>query len=621
MNIITLDFETFYDDEIGFKKQTTEEYVRDKSFEVIGVGVKVNERESVWFSGTHKEIAEYLSTFDWDNSVLLCHNTLFDGAILYWKFGIKPHYFLDTLSMARAIHGVEAGGSLASLAERYKIGVKGDEVVQAKGKRRADFDQDELSRYGMYCCNDVELTLKLFLILTANFPEDELDLIDLTLRMYIYPTLCIDDAMLQNRLTEMEEERNELLRGLMDKLECSNEEEVRKKLASNKKFATVLDSFGIDPPIKTSPITGKPTFALAKNDEGFIALTEHEDDFIQHLCAVRLGTKSTMEESRIKRFLNIGGRNKGKLPVPLKYYGAHTGRWAGTDKVNFQNLPSRDKKKKTLKNAIVAPEGHIIINADSSQIEARILAWLAGQEDVVKQFANKEDVYSIFASEVYGKTITKANETERFVGKTCILGLGYGTGATKLKHTLATAKPVNVDLPIEECEDIVKLYREKNNTIPELWRECDKVIRDLSNWGKGKPYYLDSHRCVTVTGDGIKLPNGLYIRYPDLRLDPESTGKYIYKSRKGSVPIWGGTMVENVVQALARIVVGWQMLKISKRYMIAMTVHDSAVVVARDDEKDAALQYIYECMSATPEWAKGLPITCETKWARSYGEC
>ena len=155
---------------------------------------------------------------------------------------------------------------------------------------------------------------------------------------------------------------------------------------------------------------------------GFIALTEHEDPFIQQLCAVRLGTKSTIEESRIERFIHVGARNRGKLPIPLKYYGAHTGRWAGSDKVNFQNLPSRDKKKKALKNAVVAPDEHVVINCDSSQIEARMLAWLAGQGDVVQQFAKGEDVYSIFASKIYGRDISKKDPIERFVGKTCILG-------------------------------------------------------------------------------------------------------------------------------------------------------------------------------------------------------
>ena len=372
MNLITLDFETYYAQDYSLTKLTTEEYIRDKRFEVIGVGVKVGEGKTEWFSGSHIDIQKYLSTLPWNDSALLCHNTLFDGAILAWRFGIKPSLYLDTLCMGRAVHGVEVGGSLASLVERYKLGEKGTEVIEAKGKQITGFTSLELERYGEYCKNDVELTFKLFQVLSSAFPKEELQLIDLTLRMFIHPVLEVDDALLVQRLEELKHDKLKLLGTLKEKLQCENEEAVRKRLASNKQFAELLQEFNIPPPMKESKTTGKDTFALAKNDEGFIALIEHEDPFIQQLAAVRLGTKSTIEESRIERFIDVGSRNKGRLPIPLKYYGAHTGRWAGSDKVNFQNLPSRDKKKKTLKSAVVAPEGYMVINCDSSQIGSRV---------------------------------------------------------------------------------------------------------------------------------------------------------------------------------------------------------------------------------------------------------
>lgn len=623
MNLITLDFETFYDNKIklGFKYQTTEEYVRDPKFEVIGVGVQVDDGQPVWFSGTHEQIKVWFNQFDWANCAVLCHNTLFDGCILSWCFGIKPAYLLDTLSMARALHGVEAGGSLAKLAERYQLGKKGEEVIAAEGKRRVDFAPDELARYGEYCKNDVDLTFRLFQELSSAFPEEEFDLIDMTLRMFTEPVFEVDDALLQNRLAEVQQEKSDLLKGLMEKLKCDTEEAVRKKLASNKQFAALLKENGIEPPMKVSKTTGKDTYALAKNDEGFLALTEVEEPFIQQLCAVRLGTKSTIEESRIERFIDIGKRNSGLLPIPLKYYGAHTGRWAGFDKVNFQNLPSRDKKKKALKNAVVAPDGHIVINCDSSQIEARILVWLAGQDDVVEQFRKGEDVYSIFASDVYGRPVSKADPVERFVGKTCILGLGYGTGALKLQHTLKTTPPGAV-VDEEEAKRIVGVYRDKNHAVIDLWREGDEAIKTMADWGNSKPFYYGQHHCLIIEKQGVRLPNGLYIRYPGLKYDTsEAKGKYVYFSRKGPVSLWGGTLVENVVQALARIVVGQQMLQIRSRYPVKLTVHDAAVVVVPEAEKDEALAYIVERMSEPPAWARGLPVSCEAKFAQSYGEC
>ena len=621
MNLITLDFETYYAQDYSLTKLTTEEYIRDKRFEVIGVGIKVGEGVTEWFSGSHVDVQKYLSTFPWNDSALLCHNTMFDGAILAWRFGIKPKLYLDTLCMGRATNGVDVGGSLAYLSERYNLGKKGHEVIEAKGKQITGFTSSELTAYGSYCINDVELTYKLWQVLSGTFPQEELQLIDMTLRMFINPILEVDDALLIDRLEELKDEKFKLLGTLKEKLGCETEEEVRKKLASNKQFAAVLEEFGVEVPMKESKTTGKLTYALAKNDTGFIALTEHEDPFIQQLAAVRLGTKSTIEESRIERFIDVGARNKGRLPIPLKYYGAHTGRWSGSDKVNFQNLPSRDKKKKALKNAVVAPEGYVVINCDSSQIEARVLAWLSGQEDLVKEFANGDDVYSIFASKIYNETITKKNPVERFVGKTCILGLGYGTGALKLQHTLKTSPP-GADLSKEKCDDIVKLYRDSNDMIVKLWKEGDKMLKTLANWQPNtKPFYYGKHKCVEIHQEGIKLPNGLYIRYPDLQLNTDETNSgYQYKSRKGPVSLWGGSIVENVVQALARIIVGEQMIKLTERYRPVLTVHDAAVCIVPEDEVDEACAWIVDVMSTPPDWAKGLPVACEAQIGINYGE-
>ena len=266
MQIVTLDFETYYTKGLGFKTQTTEEYVRDRRFEVIGVSVKINEQPTTWFSGTKDEIKEHLSKIDWSDSALLAHNTLFDGCILSWHFGVNPALLLDTLCMARAIHGVDAGGSLKALAIRYGIGEKGDEVVHAEGKKRLDFTDEELARYGEYSKNDVELTLKLFKILASAFPKNELDLIDMTLRMFTQPVFHVDDALLQDRLVELKEEKLALLQTLMEKLNCKDEEAVRKKLASGKQFAAILELHGIAVPMKESKgkkSKGEMTYALA----------------------------------------------------------------------------------------------------------------------------------------------------------------------------------------------------------------------------------------------------------------------------------------------------------------------------------------------------------------------
>jgi hypothetical protein len=248
------------------------------------------------------------------------------------------------------------------------------------GKRRLDFTEQELSTYGDYCINDVNLTFDLFAKMSAKFPIKELKLIDLTLRMFTAPTLALDAGRLHTHLATVRERKEQLLveAGIEDKSD----------LMSNPKFAALLTQLGVIPPMKVSPTTGKETYAFAKNDEEFKALLEHDDDRVQSLVSARLGTKSTLEETRTQRFIDIASR--GLLPVPVRYYAAHTGRWGGDDKINLQNLPSRGPNAKSLKKAIIAPEGYTIIEADSAQIEARVLAWLAGQEDLVSAFTNKE---------------------------------------------------------------------------------------------------------------------------------------------------------------------------------------------------------------------------------------
>ena len=600
--IITVDFETYYDREFSLSKMTTEEYVRDDRFEVIGVGVKVDDADTVWFSGTHEETASFMSEFKWDEAFVLAHNTMFDGAILSWRFGIKPMMWLDTLCMARATDGVEAGNSLAKLAERYNLGVKGQEVVNALGKRRTDFLAGDLDRYASYCVNDVDLCYRLFNTLAPNFSKSEIRLIDLTLRMFTEPVLQLDLPLLEQHLEEVKEKKERLLAA------ASSDKDT---LLSNEKFAALLQSIGVEVPTKISPATGKETWALAKSDEGLKALQEHNDLRVQALVAARLGTKSTLEETRTARFIGIAKR--GAMPVPLRYYAAHTGRWGGDDKLNLQNLP----RKSLLKQAIEPPKGFVIINSDSSQIEARTVAWLAGQEDLTDAFDKGEDVYKIMASAIYNKRIEEISKDERFVGKTTILGAGYGMGAVKFQAQLRT---FGVDLSEEECQRIIRVYRETYPKIPALWKQAQNCLeafisRQASPIGtQPQALYIDAKRDGTTA---FRLPSGLYLGYAGLEKD--SDGQITYRTRAGRTKIYGGKVVENFTQAIARCAVGEQMLKIAKRYKVALTVHDSVVCIAPEAEVDEAVAYVTECMTWRPKWAQTLPLNCEAGYGKDYG--
>jgi DNA polymerase I-like protein with 3'-5' exonuclease and polymerase domains len=608
MDLITVDFETYYDREYSLSKITTEAYVRSPQFEVIGIGIKVNNGDAQWGSGTHEQLKEWLhSSFDWENSFVLAHNTMFDGAILSWQFGVNPKGWLDTLCMGRALHGVEVGGSLKVLAERYAIGEKGTEVLNALGKRRTQFTPEELSRYGDYCINDVNLTYKLFQLMMKKFPKQELKVIDLTLRMFIDPVLELDKDLLEEHLRETVAKKERLL------LDCAAD---RSDLMSNDKFAELLKNYGVEPPTKISAATGKQAWAFAKTDEEFKALAEHPNPAVQALVAARLGNKSTLEETRTQRFIEIAAR--GKLPVPIRYYAAHTGRWGGDDKVNLQNLPSRGANANKLKKSIVAPAGYVIIDADSAQIEARVLAWLAEQDDLVEAFATGKDVYKKMASAIYAVPEEEVVKDQRFVGKTTILGAGYGMGAQKFQDQLKTFG-VNVDL--EEARRIIDIYRRTNGQITNLWRQAQNAVVCLS---RGDPASLGRAGVLEVVPEesAIRLPNKLLMRYDDLQFTQSDKGlEFHYKTRKGRTRIYGGKVVENACQAIARCIIAEQMMRIGKKYKVVLTVHDAIAVCVPEAEAPQARAFVEECMRWTPNWAVGLPVNCESGMGSSYGDC
>jgi DNA polymerase len=414
--------------------------------------------------------------------------------------------------------------------------------------------------------------------------------------------------MLEQHLTETRDRKDELLinAGVTDK----------KELMSNPKFAELLKSLGVEPPMKISPATGKETFAFAKTDEEFKALSDHEDDRVQTLVAARLGTKSTLEETRTQRFIDIAKR--GTLPVPVRYYAAHTGRWGGDDKINMQNLPSRGVNGKKLKRSIIAPEGHTVVEADSAQIEARVLAWLAGQDDLVSAFTNGEDVYKKMASRIYGVKEEDVSKDQRFVGKTTILGAGYGMGAVKFQAQLKT---FGFDMDLAEARRVISIYREANGDINKLWRDAQNMIVGLSRGDRvrfGRAGVLD----VVPEESAILLPSGLLLRYDDLRFDQTDKGtEFHYKTRRGRTRIYGGKVIENVCQAIARCIIGEQMLLIAKKHHVVLTVHDSIVCCVPDEDVAQAQIDVEKSMRWVPEWADGLPIDCEAGIGKSYGDC
>jgi DNA polymerase len=608
--VITIDFETYYATDFSLTKVTTEEYVRSDRFQVIGVAVKVNDELTKWFSGTFEETAEFLAGYEWSDHFVLAHNAMFDAAILSWRFGHRPKAWLDTLSMARATLGPNAKVGLAALAQEYGLGMKGFEVNDAKGKRLEDFSPQELADYGGYCVNDVELTYKLFHELNAGFPTKEKRLIDITIRMFSDPLLELDTEKLEDHLVGVRERKAKLF---------EDSGITKEVLNSSAKFAALLQSHGVWVPMKISPATGKEAYAFAKSDQEFVALLDHPKEEVQAIVAARLGAKSTLEETRTERFISIAQRGPilgsvRRMPIPLKYYAAHTGRWGGSDKVNLQNLPSRGAEGGKLKRCIVAPRGHVIIDCDSSQIEARVLAWLSGQNDIVEQFRKNEDVYRHMASVIYNCYPHQVTAEQRFIGKTTVLGAGYGMGGEKFQAQLANMGK-NVDL--DTCRYIIKQYRQYNRAISGWWLELGMVLQAIM---AGKEVLVDHVDLMTTSPMlGIGLPNGLFLNYPELAMGMNND--FTYMTRMGRNRIYGGKVAENLCQAVARCVIGEQIIEIEKHYRVVLTVHDAVACVVPESEAEVARAYIETCMRRSPKWAVGLPLNCESGMARNYGDC
>ena len=622
MRIITIDFETYYSREYSLSKMTTESYIRDPRFEVIGVGIKVDDNPPDWYSGDN--VGRFLNSLDYSKDAIVAHNTVFDGAILSWVYGIKPKFWFDTLSMARPFHHSTVGGSLKALANHYNLGQKGDEVIQALGKNRKDFSPQELDRYADYCLQDVNLTYELYKKLKVRVPVSELMIIDQTIRMYTEPSIMLDRKVLEQHLHKVREDKKKLIESLA--LKGVSEERVKKALMSNQIFAKILETVGVEAPMKISLRTGKETYAFAKTDKEFTALLEHPNPKVQALVAARLGTKSTIEETRTENLIKVSDR--GSLPILLNYYGAHTGRFSGGDKLNLQNLP----RNGAIRKAITVPEGKILVACDSSQIEARMVAYIAGQDDLVQAFREGRDVYSEFATEVYGKRVTKADKIERFVGKTCILGLGYGMGHVKFRATLALGQGgIAVDIDENEARRIVNLYRQKNHKIVSLWHSCGHALTGMIAGSSGNICEL-----LPYDKDGITLPNGLKIKYHALR-NTSNGFEYIADARTFRklaqkriltgeqqkidwTRIYGGKVTENVVQALARIVVAEQMASIGQSYRVAFQVHDEVIITTRENDLTNARQLVEKQMSTPPSWAKDLPVACESGVGYNYGD-
>ena len=596
--LVTLDFETYYSKDLNLTKMSTMDYVRHEQFKVWGVGIKIDDEPTEWFGEDEAESA--LHAIDWDIATLACHNTHFDGYILNRIYNLRPYYYTDTAAMSRALAPSQSASLKNCVIRAFPNNEnmrKGDELADAKGIY--DLDPELEQAIAGYCIQDVDLTYALYNKMVWTMPVSELDLIDMTCRMFCEPKLVADREILTAFLEEEQA-------ATAATIEASGID--RKILSSNPQFSAYLhEQMGIVPPVKKSPTNGKDIPALGKNDKAFTQLQTMYPQF-EDVWKARKAVKSRINETRAQGFLNAIHPD-GTIPVPLRYYGAHTGRWTGIEGINMQNLP----RGSALRKSLCAPEGKLIFVADLSNIEARVLAWLADEEDLLQQFRKGDDIYSNLATKIYGKPINKHDHpTERFVGKTAVLGLGYGMGAHRFQESLETKK---MQFSTEEAYDVVNTYRTTYSGIPLLWKKLEVKLASTLN-----PTYDEHWHGLFFDNHKIQLPNGLSLHYNNLRFED---GNLTYNSNKIETT-WGGRIAENVTQALARIVISDAMLRIQKDYTlnaeVVLTVHDEIIIIGNANNPDATMSKLIEHMCVPPSWAPDLPLDAEGGYDVRYSK-
>ena len=610
MNIITLDFESFYDDEFTLKKLTTEAYVRDPRFEALLVGIRDHEGDVRFIS--QPNIRGVLEGIDWANTAVVMHHAQFDGLILSHHYGIKPAFIFDTLSMARMVVGNHLSVALSALATHYGLQSKTIDYQSFKGKRWSQLGEIEREHLGNGCRVDVEITWRLFQKLLETFPREELEIIDTTVRMFTEPVL-VGDARRFEELRDKEFlAKNEILYAL-----GVGESD----LQSTDKFCEILEREGVAIAMKHSPPSkkypeGRWIPALAKTDQFMRDLVEDTDERVATLAQARLDVRSTIAETRAGRLHSMSTR--GPLCIYLAAYGAHTTRWSGGDKVNLQNLPRSGE----LRSGIAAPEGFLFCAPDQSQGECRILNYLARQEDVVEKFRRGIDPYIGIATTVYGFPVTKAHPRERGTGKQLELSCGFGAGDATIQATArkGTYGP-SVEISIDEAKRWKEIYRGSHAMVVKYWSYAEKMVL---------PWLASKNPNPLVWGPFIardgKLygPNGAWIDYTTLEWheDPESGDRYWrLRTRRGYVKMYGAKLVENVVQFASRIVTSQAMIRVrAAGYRIVGMAHDDIwCLIPQDGREEEHKLFLEGCMSVTPSWMPGVPLASEAKMGKTYG--
>lgn len=661
MDILTLDWETFFTQTYSLKKMTTEAYIRDPLFKENICGFKHNGLPAFWLPREHA--IEYIhECIDWPNTALLCTHAQFDAAILYWRHGISPGFILDTIPMSAIVDGPKVSHSLEECMKRHNLGIKRKEILLNNiGKHLEDFSADELALYGQYCVEDCEGEYALAQVYMKHCTEQQLRLIDLKTRMFTEPVFQGDIDLLAQAVVDEQQRKEALL------TKCGYD---KKLFGSGPKFAAILALHGRTAPTKL----GKPNpdgspktiFAFAKTDPGMQELLEDPDEDIRFLAETRLSVKSTIIQTRAQRFLDCARR--GALPVYIKSNGTHTQRASAGDGMNWMNLTSVNKKNPqmtVIKRSILAPPGCVVVSADSSQIQARLASWLAGQTDKLEAFAQGRDVYSELATRIYGRHVDrKARPEEDFipgqVGKigelSFIFQQGWFTAATNFLKGHLGAPPIQFtqkDMDVMRIDPTRFLNNPHNvrrvsempsrlelgdllvhcavaNGIVQMWRNANPMISDSKQglWATmegvinamiaGTRVNFGPRGVLYAEKECIVAPSGARLNYPGLQRSDDGAS---YWDGRARVHLYGGSATNNVVQLLEQEIIGAQMLVIHEAgWKVATECYDNIVCVAPEEQAEQCREFMAATMKTRPWWGQDIPLATDSGVGKTWYE-
>lgn len=620
-----VDWETYFTSDYNLRKTSISEYVTDEKFRILGVAIKVNKKPVTFLSNNSPTISqdflaklqEYAGGY-----TIINHNSLFD-ALIAKRLGLQWPYVLDTLAMARHFNS-RRHNDLKRLSHDYKLPAKGD-TLQFRGLKEPT---DALAEYANQDAENTYSLAEIFAEYMTN-PKLELWLMQHTLGLFLDPVLRIND----NRAVKIQNLMQRKIVLAMKKAGTSLEE-----VNSPIKLKARLEAMGVDVPMKPGkPKNGKPHMipAFAKTDYGYQLLADHDNSKVRELIQARKSAKSWPK--LIKRIHNIVHQTwarGNKLPVPLKYYGASTGRWAGTEKTNLQNLSKRSDERlvRQVRSIIYAPPAHRLVIVDAAQIEARGVVWIAEQEEALKEYREYDalkdqpklqkmkDRYRLLATEVYRCLVEDVIETQRTTGKILTLGCGYGMGAVRCVDYAKTT--FKVDMTVADATKYIKIYRAQNPKVVKFWYSIENAFKFVMTYKT--PRYLSSGRIRVSWVPGrdviaLRLPNTRVLYYHSPRMQTEQGRSHL--STEFTPHLWGGLLTENIVQAISRDILGEAIYAMEHENIpVALHVHDETISVIPLADAESVMKRVEEIFSIIPSWAEGWPLGAGGKIVERYGK-